>query len=533
VRLPRHQAPDGNLCVFPREAHYWSPFLLAADVAADAIPELFRLVRAGGDELRQAEDPQGEPLITYYGGNSLGGVIVDERALGAGLEQAGSGMIEYRFTSAGLDWLRGPPRDSSEPWPANGACIIASLTDRAGKHLIESPSPALAAQFGGQLLEGRWTFLEQPPRTTDPDELWAVAAAEDPSVERWTPTANGWRILGIATRDELLHGIHDISWTFLARHVSPGRPGRRARSGNPAVRNTKAHKFGPAVSIRGLRRTEEDLGARIPHLGPLREATVGVIGLGSIGAPIVQELVKARTGSLRLWDHDFIDPNTAVRYPLGLGAAGVDKGVALARWAAEHDPGVSVALNSAYIGRAPLEPEGPGEGDSLSNFVSGLDLLICATAEHDVNRWLDHAARKLSVPRLFVWSQSGYGGIVAQLDANRTGCFHCLSLLISDRSIEGQHLVPVPPAAAGIPSGTFQARGCADKTFTASHPDLLPLSIHSARLAQDLLGSSTRPRFRGDVFAVQVREADETPIPPRWTTYDLPPDPRCPNCNKD
>jgi hypothetical protein len=195
---------------------------------------------------------------------------------------------------------------------------------------------------------------------------------------------------------------------------------------------------------------------------------------------------------------------------------------------------VEISMLSLQIGATPLVGPGLTEIDALTDLLTGADLLISATAENDVNRQLDTYARELGVPRLYLWSQSGYGGVVALLTPE-TGCYHCLELFLSDAAKAGTPLVQVPPDGPhGTPAGTIQSPGCADKTFTAPHADLLPIAIQAARVAYGLLGSeepNVYPRMAGDVFSVQIREPDGTPIPPRWAVSTLEANSSCPSCN--
>ena len=58
LALPRHQHPFGkNLCVFPRASEHWNRTWLAGDIVIDRVPDLIRVVRRGGETLRDAEEP--------------------------------------------------------------------------------------------------------------------------------------------------------------------------------------------------------------------------------------------------------------------------------------------------------------------------------------------------------------------------------------------------------------------------------------------------------------------------------------------
>ena len=43
LRLSRHQAFGGNLCVMPRESVHWDPWFTAADIIVERVPRLGRV----------------------------------------------------------------------------------------------------------------------------------------------------------------------------------------------------------------------------------------------------------------------------------------------------------------------------------------------------------------------------------------------------------------------------------------------------------------------------------------------------------
>ena len=157
------------------------------------------------------------------------------------------------------------------------------------------------------------------------------------------------------------------------------------------------------------------------------------------------------------------------------------------------------------FGAVGLDGQQQTEQETFADLLTGTDFFISATTEPDVNRQLDLAALRMSVPHLFLRSQSGYGGIVALLRAGETGCFHCLSLYLSRKSRDGQLLVEVPLDDENHQQpGTIQEPGCGDKSFTATTPTLQPPpppdnqppscsffdSVTTAPLASMLSGSS-------------------------------------------
>jgi len=506
---------------------------MAADLVVHRVPRLVQLVDEGGEALRAEEDPQGEPLTTYYQSPLQGGVIVDERCLALDLSESDEGTMTISLAN-GDDWLNDVPHNPPDGWcPSTGQGLLLTLRDPSGRELLTgTPMAALGARFTSPVV-GRWVFIPEPLYAESAQELWDAAMEASQSLHRWATSTHGRQIVGICTKEEIAQGVYEPAWVFMTRRVELKEANRKKGQGHPANRGPKRRETDP-VFVRALRWANEDLAARIPELAPMRKATVAVFGLGSLGAPFVQEMAKSRVGALHLADFDHIDAGTSVRYPLGLDNAGLGKCFGVSRWVQLHNPEVRVEAISLQVGSAPIAKSAISERDLLHRLLNGAGLVVGATAEHDVNRQLDELGIEYGIPRLYMWSQSGYGGVVALLQKGKTGCFHCLSLLLSRRAEEGHPVVAVPPDHNGQPAGTIQGRGCADKTFTAANADLLPIAVHAARVAYGHLCESSDggyPAFKGDVFAVQLREPTGEPIPPVWTTFDLPSDPACPICS--
>ena len=100
----------------------------------------------------------------------------------------------------------------------------------------------------------------------------------------------------------------------------------------------------------------------------LRAARVLVVGLGGLGAPVVQLLAGAGVGALRLSDGDAVGLSNLHRQALYASAdVGRPKAEAAAAWVAAHNPHVRVETVPAFD---------PANADAL---LSGVTLAVDAT----------------------------------------------------------------------------------------------------------------------------------------------------------
>lgn len=154
---------------------------------------------------------------------------------------------------------------------------------------------------------------------------------------------------------------------------------------------------------------KSDLFARIPEVSILNERTIGIVGLGGLGAPSALELARCGTGKLRLMDFDYVDPGITVRWPLGLTYTGFYKATALDDF---------IGLNYSYtatqsfihrVGGVRDQPEMQSDLEIMDKFIDGLDLLIDATAEVGVQYLLSEIARERGIPYISIATKQGPG----------------------------------------------------------------------------------------------------------------------------
>jgi hypothetical protein len=263
------------------------------------------------------------------------------------------------------------------------ACLakVSVKPHGAKKRTLASVSEPLAGRFAGKRLEARWVRLEGLPASNMPRDLLAAVASVEPGLAKpsWQPLSVGGDIsvVGVVVPEEVHQGEWQDTWLFVVT--------LRERLNAPETR----------YIARGERLTPTDLQSRLPVSARLHEKTVGLVGLGSLGAPIAAELLRAQVGELRVLDFDRVEVGNIVRWPHGLSAVNNEKAAVLGGWAAMEYPFSRVKSISFRIGAVPIAadtttPE-TGEAQGLSEFLDGLDLLIDASAEL-VLRWFNSFA---------------------------------------------------------------------------------------------------------------------------------------------
>jgi len=262
----------------------------------------------------------------------------------------------------------------------------------------------------------------------------------------------------------------------------------------------------------------EDTLVRAPELSALRTKGVAVFGLGCLGAPSALELARAGVGEIRLLDHDFVDPATVGRWPLGVSAAGLLKAEVLTQFIKLNYPSTQVTPIIHRLG-AVREPGGgaPSDFDVVAKAASGVSVIYDATAEIGVQHYLSDTARELGIPYVGVAGMSGgWGGTIVCVVPSRTaGCWMCYRHALNDGTI---------PEPASDPKGHVQARGCGDVTFTGAGFDMATIALAGVRTAVSVLCDGAEggyPSAAWDVLTVALRDSDGNQIAPRFQQYTL------------
>lgn len=517
-RLDRHQEPlSGNYCLIGRASDQWRPSMKAADLVA-GLPDLVAAVDAGGNTLAEAEDPQGEPYTSYYPTLPLTSILVPET-----VQDIPADLTSGRMT---VQFVQDPPGLvetvwDAKPHPCRG--VLLELRDDEDNVVLTAPEE-LANRFAGAIWEGTWTRIPRDARPPiEAMELVEDLVARNPDAERRQGKVRKGKVIdlhALVFDDEVRQGEYAASVLFLARVLR---------------REPQPGRFSPAsaAAVRGYVYGRDTLGERIRSVRALGDRVVAAVGLGTLGAPLVKLVAQAQTGTMRIADHDVVDPNTTVRWPGGIRHSELPK-IDVLKWEIEQDhPFVSVDPHRLRVGRTPspadvldVDPD----VDTIDSWLDAADLMVDATAEGNVTRAVCAAAGERGIPQLVLYGVDGYGGVVALLRPGEMGCVHCLDLALAD----GGHIDP-PPATTDDNATRVQPIGCMDLTFVAVAPDMLPLVHQAARVAFSYLTSDDEGgsygALEGDVSVLALRRPDGHPLSvPEWRSYQLPRDARCPAC---
>lgn len=145
-----------------------------------------------------------------------------------------------------------------------------------------------------------------------------------------------------------------------------------------------------------------------------------VVGCGSIGGYLVNELVKAGISNMCLVDKDILTTDNIYRHLLGMEFVGQFKTKALIKHINKNIPNIKIQSYEDNI-------EDLIEGYNLD--FEAFDLIISATGDHNVNRWINKYIidENVNVPIIYLWNEVlGIGNHALYINIKNKGCFECL-----------------------------------------------------------------------------------------------------------
>lgn len=211
-----------------------------------------------------------------------------------------------------------------------------------------------------------------------------------------------------------------------------------------------------------------------------------VIGCGSIGGYLVNEIIKAGADRITLVDSDKMQNENIYRHLLGIEYVGQYKAEALAQYFRKNMPEVKIIPYDEDI--CDLLEE---ENIQLNDF----DIIISATGNHNVNRWINKMVQEMKrdIPVIYVWNEPlDLGCHVAVIISANKGCYECFF----DRDSENEELFDKVAYCAPGQNITKNIMGCG----SAFVPYASTVSLKSAALCMDIVSAVVDGRCEESVI---------------------------------
>jgi molybdopterin/thiamine biosynthesis adenylyltransferase/ubiquitin-protein ligase len=238
-------------------------------------------------------------------------------------------------------------------------------------------------------------------------------------------------------------------------------------------------------------------GARLPaEYARLAEASVAIVGCGSMGSKIASSLARAGVGKFVLIDGDVLLPGNIVRNDLDWTVVGLNKPDGVKRRIERISPSAKITIRRIGLGGQ----ESASSTASALELAGGCDVIVEVTADPEVFNLCGAIAR--NERKVLVWGKvfaGGIGGIVARLRPDLDPVPHAARRQIIDWCAERDKPVP-----AGTEIQYGLVLGDDEQPFVADDADVAVIAAHATRLALDaLLREETA--FLQSAYAVGLR----------------------------
>lgn len=516
LNLPRHQNPiSKDLCLLARETLNWDIQSIGSYLQKQLPKVLIEGLETDPAVIAAIPNEQAEPVSEYYSicqtliftsGKPL---IMNEAVpdFSSELQILDSGKLKVETKQNPSTVELG--ENSTEPLVFN----ICEWLNNKGE-IIESDFQSYFSAIKNKTLT--WYQLSKFP-----DEIYGEDFILEFSKMIKRDNALSPQTLQLQTGDFNLlqsfciifpeeHAAGDRGWGWI--HFTVGQPRNRSKS-NPHLKTLLGSK------IQVLSKTEYF--NRIPQVRNFQEKTVGLLGVGAIGAPIAIELAKNGIKTLKILDCDRLEAQNSVRWPLGLDYIGYTKVDALNKFLSLNYPFTNVTSFNHKIGDLSYKVD---ENKLLADFFNECDVIIDATVENGVNHLISNRCRNLNIPYILAEGRrGGWGGLVARILPGQTrGCWTCLQNKLYNETEEEP--ITKPPDDQ---NGDMQQAGCGDITFTGTHFDLVNVSYAVVKILANMF--SDDDTFDWDIAVLKTVNNDENiAILPEWKTHPLLVSKNCP-----
>jgi molybdopterin/thiamine biosynthesis adenylyltransferase len=499
LRLGRHRAPDGTLCLDHPVLGETAP-MYGAEAAARA-QRLWELWETDPEQLQREEADVPDPRANYYDyepESALTLIDVDVSGFESGFFRLGA--LQVAPLRAGMTEVR------------TTAPTVASMT----------PGPRIESFAGPLEVNGAWRRVDSAPPFSVAELRDYVAAHHRAWVDKQVRFAKAWgqthkrpdtpAVIAFVYPDEGPgRGVTHDAWLFVVINVQ----------------NLTAH-IPHAFHLRG-----DERWLRQPQLQPLETKRAAVVGVGALGSPVADLLAKAGVGASFYLDYDIVTVGNRVRHQLDLTDLGRAKVTGMAHRALRINPWGLVEIQASRLGAAVTgahTARAQELDDRIVRELAECDLIINAAANSATGSYLSAVGHETGKTVLHVWVSAGaWGARVLVQRPGESGCWDCLAH--AQRAPERMPDDVVVPSVPSDPDVTEVAeRGCAEATFTGPGFELTAAAAAAARVAVQLLLSEDGgyPGAEFDLLTLGFR--DGASAIPTVTATRLPVHPDCEVC---
>jgi molybdopterin/thiamine biosynthesis adenylyltransferase len=185
---------------------------------------------------------------------------------------------------------------------------------------------------------------------------------------------------------------------------------------------------------------------------------VVVVGIGSVGSQVAEELAINGVGRLRLFDGKSLKEYHLARHTLTKGYVGQNKAIGMEIFFSQEVPTLKVEARSWQLATTLSD-------EVIDDLLHDADLIVAATDAREVQRMVGRRALALDIPAIFPGLYERNGGEVFVQRSPRWPCFFCRD-----------GFRPTNEALRGI---------------SATNPDILGIIVLASRLSLGILDPST------------------------------------------
>lgn len=161
----------------------------------------------------------------------------------------------------------------------------------------------------------------------------------------------------------------------------------------------------------------------------LSDKRVLVIGCGSIGGYLIEQLAKSGIRDIQIVDDDILSEENIFRHVLGMQYINRYKSEALCDYLKKNIPKINIIGIQESIEEALYDK---------SIDLDGYDLVISAIGNHNTNRWLNEYIfeNNINTTMMYLWNESlDIGNHILITNFKKIGCYNCLFKFDDDGKI--------------------------------------------------------------------------------------------------